>query len=109
MGNKNIVKDFLGELGWWLYWRVKWQDNRIGRDLFDPHTLQGKQTRDNLLYFIMNGHPEFENEKKPEINITYGCPYKNEDCPKCCNCKDGMPKAQKGYFICPKHGKQNEM
>lgn len=32
-------------------------------------------------------------------HITLGCIS--------CSCNVGMPKVQKGYFVCPKHGEQN--
>lgn len=55
MGNKKIIHEIISNIGWWLYWRSKWQDNQEWREKLSPNTLLGRQIRDNLAYFIRNG------------------------------------------------------
>lgn len=67
MGNKNILKELFTNFGWWIYWKVKWQNNLEWKEKFSPKSILGKQIRDNLAYFILYGLDEQRNYK---INQT---------------------------------------
>lgn len=55
MGNKRIIKEIFAKIGWWIYWKSKWQKNKEWKENFSPNSILGKQIRDNLAYFITYG------------------------------------------------------
>lgn len=63
MGNKNTIKEIIIKIGWWIYWKAKWQKNLEWKENFSPKNTLGRQIRDNLAYFILYGLDEKRNYK----------------------------------------------
>ena len=52
MKNKQIIVDIISNFGWWLYVKVAWNRNKPMQRL-----LIGSDVRENLGYYLREGHP----------------------------------------------------
>ena len=74
------------------------------REKFNMSAYNEEHIDDKALYIKSMKHL---NPECPIVEIGTGnCPKCNPD--KECSCNVGIPKVQKEFFICPKHGEQNK-
>jgi hypothetical protein len=51
---RSEIKDFIGNIGWWLYVKTKWRYNKVVQKNLDANV------RDNLGYYLRESHPNFK-------------------------------------------------